>query len=99
MAKRHAQEMDRRATELLRKLDLFNVPVNVKLVGERLGGNVVFDDLEDDVSGFLLKEKNVVTIASNKAHHPNRQRFTIAHECGHLALHATGQKDQLWVDK
>jgi Zn-dependent peptidase ImmA (M78 family) len=99
MGKRHAKEMDHRATELLRKLDLFNVPVNVKLVGERLGANVVFDDLEDDVSGFLLKEKNVVTIAINKAHHPNRQRFTIAHECGHLALHATGQKDQLWVDK
>jgi len=99
MRKRYAQEMDRRATDLLRKLDLFEVSVNVQAVAERLGANVVFDDLEDEVSGFLLKEKGVVTIAINKAHHPNRQRFTIAHECGHLALHATGQKDQLWVDK
>jgi Zn-dependent peptidase ImmA (M78 family) len=99
MRKRYAQEMDRRATDLLRKLDLFEVPVNVQAIAERLGANVVFDDLEDEVSGFLLKEKGVVTIAINKAHHPNRQRFTIAHECGHLALHAAGQKDQLWVDK
>jgi Zn-dependent peptidase ImmA (M78 family) len=99
MRKRYAQEMDRRATDLLRKLDLFQVPVNVQAVAERLGANVVFDDLEDEVSGFLLKEKNVVTIAINKAHHQNRQRFTIAHECGHLELHATGQEDQLWVDK
>jgi Zn-dependent peptidase ImmA (M78 family) len=39
-----------------------------------------------------------VTIAVNKTHHPNRQRFTIAHECGHLHLHAD-QGDRLWVDK
>jgi Zn-dependent peptidase ImmA (M78 family) len=99
MRKRYVQEIDGRAAELLRRLDLFNVPVNVQSVAERLGANLIFDDLDDDVSGFLLKERSVVTIAINKAHHPNRQRFTIAHECGHLALHATGHKDQLWVDK
>lgn len=99
MRKRYAQEIDASAADLLRKLGLFAAPVNVQAVAERLGANVVFDDLEDDVSGFLLKEKNVITIAINKAHHPNRQRFTIAHECGHLSLHAARQKDQLWVDK
>src|SRR5258706_1475775 len=50
------------------------------------------------MSGFLLREKKVITIAVNKLHHPNRQRFTIAHECGHLHLHAD-QGDRLWVDK
>jgi Zn-dependent peptidase ImmA (M78 family) len=99
MRKPYAQKMDLRATELLRKLNLFDAPVNVQAVAEHLGATVVFDDLEDDVSGFLLKEKNVATIAINKRHHPNRQRFTIAHECGHLSLHAAGQTDQLWVDK
>jgi Zn-dependent peptidase ImmA (M78 family) len=98
MRKKYAKEMDGRATELLRKLDLFSAPVNVGAVAEHLGANVVFDDLDDDVSGFLLREKEVSTIAVNKQHHPNRQRFTLAHECGHLFLHAD-KGDRLWLDK
>jgi Zn-dependent peptidase ImmA (M78 family) len=98
MRKRYAKAIDARATELLRGFDLFSVPVDVKAVAERLGANVIFDDLDDDVSGFLLREKKVATIAVNKLHHPNRQRFTIAHECGHLLLHAE-QGDRLWLDK
>lgn len=99
MRNRHVRDMEKRATDLLRKLDLFNAPVHVEAVANELGATVVYDDLEDDVSGFLLKEKDVTTIGINKNHHPNRQRFTIAHECGHLALHAAGQKDKLWLDK
>ncbi|MGH9522697.1 MAG: ImmA/IrrE family metallo-endopeptidase [Terriglobales bacterium] len=83
---------------MLRELNLFDVPVNVEAVAERLGASIVYDELEDDVSGFLLKEKDVATIAINKLHHPNRQRFTLAHECGHLLLHAD-QGDRLWLDK
>src|SRR5690348_15021473 len=58
MRKQYAHVIDKRATELLRKLNLLDVPVNVEAVAERLGANVVYDDLEDDVSGFLLKEKD-----------------------------------------
>ena len=98
MRKKYAKDIDAQTTSLLRKLDLFNVPVNVQAVAERLGAKVVFDELDDDVSGFLLREKSIATIAVNSQHHPNRQRFTVAHECGHLALHA-GKGDGLWVDK
>jgi len=31
----------------------------------------------------------------NSLHHPNRQRFTIAHECGHLWLH----NDEVHIDR
>jgi Zn-dependent peptidase ImmA (M78 family) len=98
MKKRYVKAMDNRAIDLLRKFDLLTVPVDVKAVAERLGATVVFDELDDDVSGFLLREKDVITIAVNKLHHVNRRRFTIAHECGHLYLHAN-QGDRLWVDK
>lgn len=98
MRNHYAQDIDRRSAELLRKQKLFAAPVDVEAFAERIGAHVVFDDLDDDVSGFLLREKNVTTIAVNQAHHPNRQRFTIAHECGHLILHA-GKGDQLWIDK
>ncbi|HEV3192981.1 MAG TPA: ImmA/IrrE family metallo-endopeptidase [Polyangiaceae bacterium] len=98
MRKRYAREIDERATGLLRKFDLFTVPVNVQGVAERLGARVVFDELDDDVSGLLLREKGVSTIVVNRQHHPNRQRFTLAHECGHLFLHAD-RGDRLWLDK
>lgn len=98
MRKPYAKEIDKRATDLLRKFDLFKAPVDVEAVAKRLGATVILEDMDDDVSGFLLREKNVATIAANKLHHSNRQRFTIAHECGHLLLHAD-QGDRLWLDK
>ncbi len=98
MRKRYAKEIDSRAMELLRKFDLFTIPVDVAAIAQKLGASIVSDDLDDDVSGFLLREKGVSTIALNKQHHPNRQRFTLAHECGHLFLHAD-RGDRLWVDK
>jgi Zn-dependent peptidase ImmA (M78 family) len=98
MRNRYAKAIDQQSTELLRKLNLLSVPVDVEGVAQKLGAEVVYGDLEDDISGFLLREKEVVKIAVNRLHHPNRQRFTIAHECGHLYLHAD-QGDRLWVDK
>jgi Zn-dependent peptidase ImmA (M78 family) len=98
MRKPYAKKIDARALNVLRQFDLLRIPVDVEAVAGRLGANVVYEDLEDDVSGFLLREKGVVTIAINKQHHPNRQRFTLAHECGHLYLHAD-KGDRLWLDK
>ena len=98
MRKRYAKDIDGRAGQLLHKLNLFKAPVDVTAVAEALGARVVFDDLDDDVSGFLLREKGLSTIAINKQHHANRQRFTLAHECGHLYLHAD-KGDRLWLDK
>jgi Zn-dependent peptidase ImmA (M78 family) len=98
MRNRYAKAIDHQTMKLLRKLDSLSAPVDVEAVAHKLGAEVVYGDLEDDMSGFLLREKKVITIAVNKLHHPNRQRFTIAHECGHLHLHAD-QGDRLWVDK
>jgi Zn-dependent peptidase ImmA (M78 family) len=98
MRNQYAKTIDRQTTELLSKLDLLSAPIDVEGVANKLGAKIVFEELEDDMSGFLLREKGVATIAVNKLHHPNRQRFTIAHECGHLHLHGD-QGDRLWVDK
>lgn len=98
MRKRYAKEIDKRSTELLQKLSLFRAPVDVEAVARHLGAELVFDELEDDVSGLLLREHGTSTIAVNKLHHPNRQRFTLAHECGHLLLHAD-KGDRLWLDR
>lgn len=98
MNKASAKAIDKQVTETLKRLDLYRAPVNVEAVAKGLGAKVVVEEMEGDVSGFLLLENNVATIAVNKRHHPNRQRFTIAHECGHLVLHKD-QGDRLWLDK
>lgn len=38
-------------------------------------------------------------IGVNSQHHPNRQRFTIAHELGHLTLHRDAIEERVHVDK
>jgi Zn-dependent peptidase ImmA (M78 family) len=96
--KRHMREIDGQATDLLRKVGQLSAPVDVLAIAKSLGADVVFEELEGDVSGFLLKEKGASHIAINSRHHPNRQRFTLAHECGHLFLHAK-DGDRLWIDK
>jgi Zn-dependent peptidase ImmA (M78 family) len=96
--RRHARQIDARAAQLLREQGLFRLPVNVLAVAEACNARVLYEDLDDDVSGFLLRERGAITIAINKQHPPNRQRFTLAHEIGHLVLHAD-HGDRLWLDK
>ena len=40
-----------------------------------------------ELAGMLIRTNGRSVIAVNSNHHKNRQRFTIAHECGHLILH------------
>lgn len=48
---------------------------------------MVYSPLDNELSGLIYIKKNTPIIGINSLHHPNRQRFTIAHECGHLLLH------------
>ncbi len=63
------------------------VPVDVHMVTEECGASVSEEDLEDSVSGFLVIKDGNGIIGVNRRHHPNRKRFTIAHELGHYLLH------------
>lgn len=79
-----------RATEAAQQLidkHQYQIPIDVHQVARDLGLTVVEQDLEDHVSGVLVIQGNSGTIGVNKNHHINRQRFTIAHECGHFVLH------------
>jgi Zn-dependent peptidase ImmA (M78 family) len=54
-------------------------------------------DLDDGLSGLLLKEEGSYSIYVNKNHAFSRQRFTIAHEIGHYLsyLMDSFSKDEL----
>jgi Zn-dependent peptidase ImmA (M78 family) len=88
-----------RARELLERLNVQNVPVPVDKIAKAVGAQVVFSPLDDELSGMVLVKRDRMLIGVNSLHHPTRQRFTIAHEIGHLELHKRFITDQIHVDK
>ena len=65
------------------------VPLNICAIAERLGVHIKAVPMEGDLSGRLYRSEDSGQwiIEVNKNHHPNRQRYTIAHELGHFCLH------------
>lgn len=95
------ERIEAAALNLLQQHKLLALPINVREVAKVLEIRVLYEDLEEDISGFLVIKKGNATIVVNSRHHPNRQRFTIAHECGHFVLHAkkATREDRLFVDR
>lgn len=77
------------AGDVLARHQITQPPVDVIKIAELEGVNVIFEPLEQEISGFMVKQDGGVFIGINALHHGNRQRFTLAHELGHLHLHST----------
>lgn len=85
------------ANQLLNTLAVENTPIDVVTIAKELDVKVHYEHLEDEISGMLVVKNGEKHIIVNRSHHPNRQRFTIAHEIGHLKLHyKTG--DEVFLD-
>ena len=85
-----------KATAVLEKMGVASAPVPVEEIAGRLGAKLVFEPIEQDVSGMLYREGESAIIGVNSLHANTRQRFTIAHEIGHLLLH---EGKPMFVDK
>ena len=72
-----------------------SAPVPVERIASHLGAQIKYSPFEGELAGTLAKGDGRVVIGVNSSHHSNRQRFTIAHECGHLLLH----EGEAFVDK
>lgn len=79
--------VDSAATELLLEMGVTNPPVDVYGLARTLSAQVVHTHMNHDLSGMLIREGNSLTIGLNSRQAPQRQRFTLAHELGHLRLH------------
>lgn len=75
----------RRAQELL--AGQRRPPVDLVSITAALGAEIRHFALEEDVSGILYRQDDRKIIVVNEKQLATRQRFTIAHEIGHLALH------------
>lgn len=84
------------ARALLQKHGVGAAPVDVFSLADRVGVRVVRQPLDDDLSGILVRSDDSAVIGVNIDHHPNRQRFTLAHELAHFVLHA--DKPTVYVD-
>ncbi|MER9370061.1 ImmA/IrrE family metallo-endopeptidase [Mesorhizobium sp. M0518] len=90
-----AQQIRKTALELLRRVHYVGGIVPVDRAAHELGASIRYAPYDGELAGMLIRNGSESVIAVNSAHHKNRQRFTIAHECGHLCLHS----DKLYVDK
>ena len=86
------------AERLLANNGVRSAPVPVEKLAVSLGARVQKEPADDDLSGFLIRDLvgHRAIIGVNSNHHPNRQRFTVAHEIGHLLLH---EGEKIHVDR
>lgn len=84
------------AYRLLLECGVTEAPVPLEQIAHHIGATILYEPFDGDLSGMVLKKKGRIVIGINSTHHPNRQRFSIAHEIGHVVLH---KSDQVHIDK
>lgn len=84
-----------KAKELLEKSNIRRAPVPIEKLASALNAIVRYQPFDGEVSGLVHNQDNQAVIGVNSNHAETRQRFTIAHEIGHLLLH---QSERLHVD-
>lgn len=77
----------RRVDQLLTGANISQPAVDVNTIAQSIGLQIQYIAADDDISGCLVRRDGHAVIGINPTQHPNRQRFTIAHELGHYFLH------------
>ncbi len=99
MRRLQRETLESRASKLLDDLGIRSAPVSVERIARALGAQIKFSPLDEELSGLICIKDGVPIIGVNTWHHPNRQRFTIAHEIAHLQLHREYITSAVHVDK
>ena len=87
----------KKSRSLLAQLEIQKPPVPVAELARSCGARIVrVSGNEDDIDGFLYQEDDDVVIGINRDQAAVRQRFTVAHELGHLLLH---EHSRVYVDR
>lgn len=79
---------EKRAISVLKRTGFDQLPIAVDEVAKALGAKITYKPFDGDVSGMLYRsDDSPPVIGVNSTHPPTRQRFSIAHEVGHLVMH------------
>jgi predicted transcriptional regulator len=84
------------ATRLLNDAGIGTPPVPVDRLARRLGAQLRFEPSRGDLAGLLFRDREQIILGVNALLPRTRQRFTMAHELGHLLLHPG---DGLHIDR
>lgn len=92
-------QLRQRARDVLVVNQVRAAPVPIDRIAKNLGITIRYAPLEDELSGMAFVKDAQRFVAINALHHPNRQRFTAAHEIAHHVLHAHIFEHGVHVDK
>lgn len=92
-------EVREQARALVADQKVTRPPVPVDRIAKSQKISLRYAPLADELSGMAFIKDATAVIAVNALHHPNRQRFTIAHELAHHVLHAPYLRAGVHVDK
>ena len=87
------------ARSILREFGFSAPPVPVERIIKSRKIVLQYAPLEKDLSGMAYIKDGVGIIGVNALHHPNRQRFSAAHELAHHVLHDEEIRQAVHVDK
>jgi Zn-dependent peptidase ImmA (M78 family) len=97
--KKRRSSIEAQAQALLDELGVRGIPVAVDRIAKGLGARVSYSPLDEELSGMIFIKDDIPIIGVNSLHHPNRQRFTLAHEIAHLRLHRDHITEAVHVDR
>jgi Zn-dependent peptidase ImmA (M78 family) len=80
---------EQHARKILSDLKITTAPIPVEQIASKLGAQLSYEPFhgKGELSGMLLRDRSRTVIGINSAHPSTRQRFTVAHEIGHLVMH------------
>lgn len=87
------------ARRIIAEFPVRAAPVPVERIVKARGIVLQYAPLADELSGMAYIRDGVRIIGVNALHHPNRQRFTIAHELAHHELHPDQLRAEVHLDK
>jgi len=88
------EEIELFANTILKRYNMHEIPVEPIALANEMGinvENVAFSD--NSVSGLIDKKEKTVTLYINNSDDRLKQRFTVAHELGHVVLHLNDIED------
>ncbi len=89
----------RKARSLLKELSITRIPTPLPRIARALDLIIEYTPLDMESSGMALVKEGRRLVWVNALLHPNRQRFTLAHEIGHHVMHDKVLEQGVHVDK
>jgi len=87
------------ARRILQEHNVKRAPVQIERIIKNMGIVLDYAPLDEELSGMAFVKDGVSIIGLNALHHPNRQRFSAAHELAHHILHEPKLHEEVHVSK